>query len=102
MDTSLYIYEYIYTCLSVSLSRFDCFSLGYVVFLLQFPEDVQARMLADAEALEQRHRQRVKELKRQKFIRAKKALYSKLKFYGKLCTCGCWLKCLLAHKWKCS
>ncbi|CDJ48175.1 hypothetical protein, conserved [Eimeria brunetti] len=38
-------------------------------------------MIADAEALEQRHRQRVKEFKRQKFIRAKKALYSKLKFY---------------------
>ncbi|CDI78728.1 hypothetical protein, conserved [Eimeria acervulina] len=45
------------------------------------PEDVQARMLADAEALEQRHRQRVKDLKRQKFIKAKKTLYSKLKFY---------------------
>ncbi|CDJ35266.1 LOW QUALITY PROTEIN: uncharacterized protein EMH_0004470 [Eimeria mitis] len=59
----------------------------------RLPEDVQARMLADAEALEKRHRQRVKELKRQKFIRAKKALYSKLKFYDhrglRLCSAVC-------------
>ncbi|XP_026191086.1 uncharacterized protein LOC113146820 [Cyclospora cayetanensis] len=45
------------------------------------PEEVQARMRAEAETLQKRHRLRVKELKRQKFIRSKKALYSKLKFY---------------------
>ncbi|CDI84887.1 hypothetical protein, conserved [Eimeria praecox] len=47
----------------------------------ELPEDVQSRMLADAAAFEKQHRQRVKEFKRQKFIKAKKALYSKLKFY---------------------
>lgn len=44
-------------------------------------EDVQAKMRATVEALQKQHRQRLKQLKRQKFIRAKKALYSKLKFF---------------------
>lgn len=53
------------------------------VCLMQLPEEVQVQMRATAEALQKQHRQRVKELKRQRFIRAKKALYSKLKFYGR-------------------
>lgn len=40
-------------------------------------------MRSEADSLQQLHRQRLKELKRQKFIRAKKALYSKLKFFGR-------------------
>lgn len=49
----------------------------------QLPEEVRAQFKETAEALQKQHRKRVKELKRQRFIRAKKALYSKLKFYGK-------------------
>ncbi|KAL8435287.1 hypothetical protein Efla_002542 [Eimeria flavescens] len=45
------------------------------------PEEVQARMRATAEALQKQHRQRLRELKRQRFIKGKKVLYSKLKFY---------------------
>ncbi|KAL8276023.1 hypothetical protein Esti_000139 [Eimeria stiedai] len=45
------------------------------------PREVQAEMRSTAEALQKQHRQRIKELKRHRFIRAKKALYSKLKFY---------------------
>ncbi|KAL8441567.1 hypothetical protein Emag_007060 [Eimeria magna] len=48
------------------------------------PDEVQAEMRATAEALQKQHRRHVKELKRRNFIRAKKALYSKLKFYAEL------------------
>lgn len=77
-----------YICVHLRRARLGGL-LPVFILILQLPEDVQARMLADAEALEQRHRQRVKDLKRQKFIKAKKTLYSKLKFYGMHHCDGC-------------
>lgn len=49
----------------------------------QLPDDVREKLQTTADTLQQQHHEHMRTVKRAKFIRTKKALYSKLKFYGR-------------------